>query len=274
MPAAHVLTILAVADLARSASFYHTAFGWDRTVDESRYVEFALPAGMRLGLYDRESFARNTGAAPPIPGENSTTSTELYLHVDDVDSAVRRVVAAGARLLSGAENRPWGDVAAYLADPDGNVVVVAKQLDDARDHAAVLRTLAHRWMTLWQGADLSLVDELHAPDFIDHGAVGRRPDRVGVRDGILELRREFPDFHAVTEDLLVDLSSPKVVVRWTATGTQRGGSPPLPASDRVVSFRGIEILHVLKGRIAERWGEWDLSGWIEDASLRPDGQGP
>lgn len=261
MPAEHVLTIFAVEALARSARFYEQGFGWTRTVDDPVYVELALPRGMSLGLYERAAFARNTGSSPLAAPDTTTTASELYLLVDDVDTALRRVIASGGRLLSGAAERSWGDIAAYVADPDGNVVVVA-QSSRALDDASTLRDIAERWMSLWQDADLRLVEELHAGDFVDHGAAGRRADRMGVRDGILELRQAFPDFHATIEDLIVDELSSKIVVRWTATGTHRGDLPGLQASGRKISFRGIEILQVVDGKIVERWGEWDQSGWL------------
>lgn len=126
MNARHVLTILAVDDLARAARFYREALGWEQTVDTPVYVELA--DGMRLGLYLRDGFARNTGLTPQGRPAHGTTATELYLHVDDVAEAGERLRIAGAMELSPAAARPWGDEAAYFADPEGNVVVVARPL--------------------------------------------------------------------------------------------------------------------------------------------------
>jgi predicted enzyme related to lactoylglutathione lyase len=126
VPARHVLTILAVSDLARAASFYAAAFDWRRVVDAPVYVEHELPGGMRLGLYQREGYARNTGVLPSAPAPGAIAPTEIYLHVDDVAAACARLESAGARLLSPAAPRDWGDEAAYWADPDGNVLVVAR----------------------------------------------------------------------------------------------------------------------------------------------------
>ena len=128
MTAHHVLTILAVDALERSATFYAAAFGWVSTVSTPVYVELAIPGGMRLGLYQREAFARNPGAAPGRTPAGAITATELYLHVDDLELAIRRLQAAGARPLSERAVRDWGDEAAYFADPDGNVLVVARPL--------------------------------------------------------------------------------------------------------------------------------------------------
>ena len=127
-PPRHVLTILADTDLGRAARFYADAFGWPLLVNVPVYVEHALPGGMRLGLYDRAGFARNTGTTPTEVAASAITATEIYLHTDDLDGAVARLEAAGARLLSPRAPRDWGDEAAYYTDPDGNVLVVARPI--------------------------------------------------------------------------------------------------------------------------------------------------
>jgi predicted enzyme related to lactoylglutathione lyase len=124
----HVLTILAVEDLARAAAFYELAFGWERLVDVPVYVELAVPGGMRLGLYVRGGFAHNTGHMPALTPAGQIAPTEVYLWADDLDGAIDRITKAGARLLSPRAPRDWGDEAAYFADPDGNVLVLAKPL--------------------------------------------------------------------------------------------------------------------------------------------------
>lgn len=126
MPPLHVLTILAVSDLERSAAFYEAAFGWPARVREKVYVEFDLPDGRGLGLYRREGFAHNTGQAPEELPPGALAGTELYFHDTALDGAIERLYSAGARLLSERALRDWGDEAAYFADPDGNVLVVAR----------------------------------------------------------------------------------------------------------------------------------------------------
>jgi predicted enzyme related to lactoylglutathione lyase len=125
-PPRHVLTILAVEDLARATAFYDAAFGWEVAVDVPVYREYALPGGMRLGLYRRDGFARNTGIVPAATPPGAISGTEIYLRVEDLDAAVGRLRSAGARLLSPAAPRDWGDHVAYLADPDGNVLALAR----------------------------------------------------------------------------------------------------------------------------------------------------
>jgi predicted enzyme related to lactoylglutathione lyase len=128
----HVLTILAVSDLARAATFFERAFGWLRAVDVPVYVEFEIDGGMRLGVYQREAFARNTGEVPVQAPAAGITATELYFHVEDIEAAIERLRAAGARELSPLAPRDWGDEAAYFGDPDGNVIVIARPVGDGR----------------------------------------------------------------------------------------------------------------------------------------------
>ena len=123
------LIILAVADVSRSSAFYRQAFDWVARVDVPVYVEFELPDGRSLGVYDREAFARNTNEAPTAIPAGALAPTELYFRCDDIAGAIARLETAGARPLSPLAPRPWGDEAAYFSDPDGNVLVVARSGD-------------------------------------------------------------------------------------------------------------------------------------------------
>jgi len=131
MTATHVLTILAVDDLPRAVAFYVDGFGWPKVVNAPVYVEFGLPGGTRLGLYERQGFGRNTGQVPARVPYGELAATELYFHVDDIAVAIERLRRAGARELSPLTQRDWGDEAAYFADPEGNVIVLARPLGDA-----------------------------------------------------------------------------------------------------------------------------------------------
>ncbi len=124
----HVLTILAVSDLERASRFYREAFDWSIQVDVLVYVEFETPQGLRFGVYQREAFAMNTGQAPMEVPSGSLSGTEIYFHCPDLPEAISRIEAAGARKLSDLAPRGWGDEAAYYADPEGNVLVLARPL--------------------------------------------------------------------------------------------------------------------------------------------------
>jgi predicted ester cyclase len=146
------------------------------------------------------------------------------------------------------------------------------------DARAALAALARRWVEAgWSAGDGSLpagaiVDELHDPLFIDHDSGGRPPDNTGFRDGIVRLLAAFPDLEARALDVVVEPAatcagasgatsgatlSGTVAVRWAAVGTHRGAYLGAEPTGRRVTFKGIEVIRVRDGRIAERWGEWD-----------------
>ena len=133
----HVLTILAVEEVETSAAFYRAAFGWTPSVDTPVYVEFTLDDGQRIGLYQREGFGQNTGQVPMRVPQGQLAPTELYFYTDDLDDAIARIEEAGGLLLSARSLRPWGDDAAYFADPSGNVLVLAAAKKSKLDFRAI-----------------------------------------------------------------------------------------------------------------------------------------
>ncbi len=138
---------------------------------------------------------------------------------------------------------------------------------------AALVAIARRWVETGWSADGSgpggrIVDELHAPTFIDHDSGGRTPDNEGFREGIVRLLAAFPDLQAALRDTVVEPdvaaaaatcagASGTVTVRWTAVGTHRGPYLGAEPTGRRVVFKGIEIIRIRNGLITERWGEWD-----------------
>lgn len=121
-----------------------------------------------------------------------------------------------------------------------------------------LEAIARRWIEEgWQLGRADMVNELHAPDFVDHDPAGRASDREGFKEGIVQLFTAFPDFYAVIEDLVVDAATAKVAVRWSAKGTHQGSFMGIPPTGKRLTFRGIEIIRIEDGRIVERWGEWN-----------------
>ena len=124
------IVILAVRDVERSKRFYVEAFGFPIHVDVPVFVQFTLPDGRWLGIYERESFGINTNQPPTLPPEGELSGAELYFGTDDLGADIERLTAAGARLLSPPELRLWGDEVAYFSDPDGHVLALARHLED------------------------------------------------------------------------------------------------------------------------------------------------
>jgi uncharacterized protein len=120
--------VLASNDLARSLDFYERAFGWPRNdrISYKNYVELVPPDGGTIGIYEREGFAATVGADPVDMPDGLVAPAYVYVRVEDVRATAADVEAAGGRPLSALSVRPWGEEAAWFADPDGNVVAVAQ----------------------------------------------------------------------------------------------------------------------------------------------------
>ena len=124
--------------------------------------------------------------------------------------------------------------------------------------------LADLWVReFWQKGELRAVDILHTENFIDHSPFGRNGNNKEFKNGIKEIYSAFPDFFAEVKDLIVDENNNKVTIRWIANGTHKGTFIKFDPTNKVIQFKGIEILKIEDNRISERWGEWDGINIIE-----------
>lgn len=65
--------------------------------------------------------------------QDDPRATIQYVYVADVDSAVERAVAHGARVLTPARDQFWGDRTARVIDPSGHVWVVASRIEETTE---------------------------------------------------------------------------------------------------------------------------------------------
>ena len=109
---------LAVANVSASIEFLERAFGFVRGVvlpdadGQLRYAE------MRHGNSVVMLVQKGDDTSPP------GGAPALYAYVPDVDRSLTQARDAGAG-VSDAEDRPWGDRAATVTDPDGYRWVLA-----------------------------------------------------------------------------------------------------------------------------------------------------
>jgi predicted RNase H-like nuclease/predicted enzyme related to lactoylglutathione lyase len=112
---------LHVRDFAASAWFYREAFGVDlrsgQPPEPHAEVSWHEGAYLHLALF------------PPNP--EVTRNVEIGFHVDDLDAAHARAVAAGAEVVREPQDEPWGRTSAYR-DPDGNLVTLTQRPREVR----------------------------------------------------------------------------------------------------------------------------------------------
>ena len=111
-------TYLAVANVAASIEFLERTLGFARGVvlgDGEGQLHYAeMRHGPSVVMLVRKS----------DPTSATGGVSALYTYVDDVDTALGRARTAGAG-VEDAEEKPWGDRAGAVTDPDGHRWVLA-----------------------------------------------------------------------------------------------------------------------------------------------------
>lgn len=71
--------------------------------------------------------------ASRAPSSDGSSPVVIFVYVADVDRAVERAVAMGAKVLMPAENQFWGDRTARILDPSGHVWTVASRIEETTE---------------------------------------------------------------------------------------------------------------------------------------------
>jgi steroid delta-isomerase-like uncharacterized protein len=124
----------------------------------------------------------------------------------------------------------------------------------------------------FNGGDLDALDQVVAEDAVDHDPYNpyASEGREGLKQLIADYRESFPDLEVTIEDIIAE--GDKVVVRWTASGTQQGEVMGTPGSGKRTSVGGIGIDRLEGGRIVESWAHWDTLGMLQQIGAIPQPQ--
>jgi predicted ester cyclase len=116
--------------------------------------------------------------------------------------------------------------------------------------------IVHRVFEAFDAADERAMREDLAPGFVSHGAPpGFTEDADGFVQLAKHLKAGMPDGKLTIHDIFA--AGDKVAVRFTHAGTHQGELLGVPATNRTVTVRAIEIYRLSGGKIAEYWGEYD-----------------
>ena len=125
---------------------------------------------------------------------------------------------------------------------------------------ADLRAMTSRFIEeVWNKGDMSVVDELCAPDI-----VRTTPPSIGVitygieelKHSMITLRTAFPDAK-ITVNRSTIARANRVTVQWTITGTHQGEFLGVAATGKKIKTSGISILTFAKGKIVDYYSMWD-----------------
>src|SRR2546428_138605 len=91
----------------------------------------------------------------------------------------------------------------------------------------------------WGKKNLAVVDELVAPDMVDHNPIwmmDQQQGAEGVKRTILGLQTAFPDLSLTIDEMMADKD--KVALRWTIRGTHQGTLMGIAPTGKAVSWSG------------------------------------
>lgn len=107
--------------------------------------------------------------------------------------------------------------------------------------------------------DMSVADELFAPDFVwpQFGLHG--PE--GVKQWIRAFRSAFPDVHDTVEEQIAE--GDKVMSRVTVKGTNLGEWYGISPTGKSAVWSAVGIDRLVGGKIVERYAIFDLAGVLQ-----------
>jgi predicted ester cyclase len=117
--------------------------------------------------------------------------------------------------------------------------------------------------------NVSLVDELFAPDFVEHEELppGIPPGREAVKQLPTIFGSAFPDFKVTIDDVIAE--GDKVVVRSTWSGTHKGEFMGIAPTGKSVSFEVFDAIRIAGGKVVEHWGQMDNLRMMQQLGVIP-----
>lgn len=121
--------ILYVANQEVSSRFYEAIFRTKPTLEVLGMTEFTVSETVKIGLMPNNGIAKIITPVVIHPEKgNGIPRCELYFHVENLELEYQNALQAGAKIISGIENRNWGDRVCYFADLDGHIIAFAEKI--------------------------------------------------------------------------------------------------------------------------------------------------
>src|SRR6266446_10960048 len=134
----------------------------------------------------------------------------------------------------------------------------------SENNKAVVRRLIEE---VWNKGNLSLVDELFAPNYEHHDPsspdFGRGPESEKKRATLY--RSAFPDLRLTIEDVISEDDT--VMTRWSCQGTHKGDLNGIAPTGKHFTISGISIVRFTNGKMIEGWPNWDALGMMQQLGI-------
>ncbi len=125
--ATKLFPMLSCSDLRRSVEFYGGLLGG---VENYRFPDDGEPAFIALTIGESAEIGLGGIAAEPAHGRPQRPASghriELCVYVDDVDATYGEAKRSRFEAVAEPTDMPWGERVAWIADPDGNLVMLTR----------------------------------------------------------------------------------------------------------------------------------------------------
>jgi PhnB protein len=125
-----VMPMLVCGDVAAEIDFCKTTFDavelGSRPGPDGAVVHALLTIGGAMIMIEAEW----PTLASRAPQPDGSSPVVIYVYVKDVDKAIERAVAAGAKILLPVKNQFWGDRTGRIIDPSGHVWTISTRIEE------------------------------------------------------------------------------------------------------------------------------------------------
>lgn len=131
------------------------------------------------------------------------------------------------------------------------------------------KSIVRRWVeTGWNHGNLAVVDEIYAPDFLQHEPPPEMVHSAEALKGYVStFRTGLPDLHFSIDDLIAE--GDKVAWRFAATGTHRAAFMGIPPTGKTATVTGMVIFRFAGNKIVEAWVNFDTLGMLQQLGVIP-----
>ena len=131
------------------------------------------------------------------------------------------------------------------------------------------KALVRRWWEETDKGNLAIIDELCAPDYIDHSPPlpGMGEGRQAIRRANETLAAAFPDTVHTVEAMIAE--GDLVVTRLRGRATFLGECLGIPPNGKVVEITGISIHRIADGKLVEHWANIDSLSFMQQLGAVP-----
>ena len=115
------------------------------------------------------------------------------------------------------------------------------------------KAIMHRFWEVWEQGDIDRLDELLAPDYVNHTLAA--PDLPSGPEGVKEVvsmfRSGMPDLRVVIEDMIAE--GDRVATRYALEGTHGGQLFGIAPTGRHLSIKSMTVERVSEGKVRDHW---------------------